>query len=253
MKETRGVVFNIQKFCLHDGPGIRTTIFLKGCPLRCLWCANPESQRRTFERDAEGTTYGEETTVNEIMREVVKDKPFYEESGGGVTLSGGEPLYQPDFARAILAACKAEGLHTAIETTGAVAQEVLLRAAEWVDLFLFDVKHYDPEKHKAGTGVDNRQIAQNLRLLTDGGYSVIVRIPVIPAFNAASSDARRFGEWLAGLGVSRVELLPFHQFGERKYALLGKKYAMEGVPPLKEEALAGYKEMLGAYQLSVIV
>lgn len=245
--DTRGIVFNIQKFCLHDGPGIRTTAFLKGCPLRCQWCANPESQQQGIERDTEGTVYGEEKTVAQVMDAILQDVPFYEESGGGVTLSGGEPLGQIDFACALLGACKDRGIATAVETTGAVAPEALGRAAPLTDLFLFDVKHHDRQRHKAGTGVDNALILENLRWLIEGGHRVQVRIPVIPGFNGSLGDARAFGQLLGGMGAKDVELLPFHQFGEKKYTLLGKAYAFNGKPAMNREDLIEYRKVLDGW------
>lgn len=239
----RGIVFNIQKFCVHDGPGIRTTVFLKGCPLRCLWCANPESQFGDIETDARGNVYGEEKTVDEVMAEVLKDKPFYEESGGGITLSGGEPLYQADFALSLLRACKELDINTALETTGFAGRGDLELASKLTDLFLFDVKHVDAIKHKAGTGADNAIIIENLLWLIRNGKRVIARIPVIPGFNFSKADARLISAFLADAGVERVDLLPFHQFGENKYELLGREYALKGAPALREESLREYEEI----------
>lgn len=246
---TTGIIFNVQKFSINDGPGIRTLIFFKGCPLRCLWCSNPESQNPFPEQDREKTIYGREETIDSLMRVILQDEPFYEESGGGVTLSGGEPLLQADFAIELLRTLHDQNIHTAVETTGAVAAKSFEKAAEYIDLFLFDVKHYDAEKHKRYTGMANKEILRNLHYAIDSGEEVLVRIPVIPGVNDALDDARGFCHLLLPLGVRRVELLPFHQFGEKKYWLLERKYAFEGVPALKEEQLNDYRKIFADHGL----
>ncbi len=241
MQET-GIIFNIQKFSLHDGPGIRTAVFLKGCPLRCLWCANPESQSPRIER-GNGVTYGEVKSAEEVMAVVRQDLPFYEKSGGGMTLTGGEPLLQPDFCFELLRLAGEEGIHRAVETAGGVSYSHFERVAPLTDLFLFDLKHHDPEKHLEGTGAPLAGILDNLGRLLSSGAEVTVRIPVIPGFNDSPEDARSLSGLLAGLGAKRVDLLPFHQFGERKYALLNKPYAMAGVRALYPEDLREYREV----------
>lgn len=246
MSATSGLISNIQKYSIHDGPGIRTTVFLKGCPLRCKWCSNPESQNSKAQLLGDGPdsrTY----TVSEVVSICLQDKEFYEESGGGVTLSGGEPLFQSSFALALLTALQAEGIHTAIETTGHVKAEILMKAADVTDLILFDVKHYDTARHKEGTSVDNMLILDNLHRLTDSGYNVLPRIPVIPAFNSSVQDAQQFAALLHEIGLGRVQLLPFHQMGDRKYTLLGIDYAMQGVKPLYPEDLAQYHAAFEPY------
>lgn len=287
-----GVVFNIQKYSIHDGPGIRTIVFLKGCPLRCAWCANPESwtlqpvpaftpasclgcgacaaacPQRAITMDAARHPVfalercdgcgacaeacwsgaikmdGRRMTVAQVMAEVRKDMPFYRNSGGGMTLSGGEALMQPRFSRALLQAARAEGIHTAIETTGFTDPETLRQIADLTDLFLFDVKHVDGTRHKAGTGVHNGQILLNLQQLVDTGSRVQVRIPVIPVFNDTPADARLFAATLLPMGIRDIRLLPFHQMGKHKYALRHLPYAYEGVPSLSEEALQPFKRIL---------
>ncbi len=240
--QAAGIVFNIQKFSLHDGPGIRTAVFLKGCPLRCLWCANPESQSPHIQH-GNGVTYGEVKTAEEVMAVVRQDKPFYMKSGGGMTLTGGEPLLQPDFCFTLLRMAGDEGIHRAIETAGGLPYSHFERVAPLTDLFLFDLKHHDPEKHLAGTGVPLSGILDNLRRLLSSGAEMTVRIPVIPGFNDTPEDARNLSSLLAGLQAKRVDLLPFHQFGEKKYALLNKPYAMAGVPMLHPENLREYREI----------
>ena len=242
--ESRGLVSKIQKFCLHDGPGIRTTVFLKGCGLKCRWCSNPESQAGSgagLETDQRADP--ERLTPDEVVAVCIRDKEFYEESGGGVTLSGGEPLNQPDFAYEILSLLKEEKIHTAVETAGYASQDVFYRIAEKADLLLFDVKHYDEEMHIVGTGVSNKRILQNLEAAAKCGFGLLVRIPVIPDYNNSYEDAKLFSELLNAIGVSRVQLLPFHQFGENKYALTGREYYMKDVRPLDKKDLLGMKDM----------
>ena len=163
MEKYRALIFNIQKFSIHDGPGIRTVVFFKGCPLSCKWCSNPESQSgkiqilKPVRKGDREQVCGKYMDIDSVMFEVLQDKAFYEESGGGVTVSGGEPLVQIDFVQALLSACKKEGLHTAVETTGFAAPEVFKRIFDVTDLFLFDVKHYDRQKHLQGTGVEVKE------------------------------------------------------------------------------------------------
>ena len=236
-----GTVFNIQRFSLHDGPGIRTVVFLKGCPLRCLWCANPESQSPACQTASDGTAYGERLSDEAVWRVVERDIPFYEESGGGLTLSGGEPLMQPEFACSLLERAKAAGLHTAIETTGFAPFSVISRLIPHTDLWLYDVKHHDGVAHRAGTGVDNAGILENLKTLAASGASVVARIPVIPGFNDAPSDAGVLASLLVNAGIGCADLLPFHQMGEKKYQTLGMAYALSGEKPLRAEALSSYR------------
>lgn len=246
MSERTGIVFNIQKFSLHDGPGIRTVVFLKGCPLRCRWCANPESQDPAPRQLENGLTLAadrQRKTVEEVAAVCLQDRDFYEESGGGVTLSGGEALAQPDFAAGLLQELRARGVHTALETTGYARPEIFDRVTALADLLLFDMKHWDPERHRAGTGVDNRLILDNMARAVGRGQEVLPRLPVIPGFNDSMEDAAGFVGRLREVGADRVQLLPFHQFGENKYALLGREYAYRDVPALHEEELAGFRQV----------
>lgn len=283
--ETKGIVFNIQKFSTDDGPGIRTTVFLKGCPLSCLWCANPESQSRRIEplwhakscrscrrcievcpesamTEKSGivvidrsrcsgcgicarscpskalTMEGMEQSVAEVVRVCLQDLPFYEESGGGVTLSGGEILMQPVFSRALLRALKEEGIHTAAETTGFASADVFVQTTADVDLLLFDMKHWDRTRHIEGTGVPNDLPLSNMKAAIAAGKDVLPRLPIIPGFNDSAEDAYGFARVLRAAGAAKCQLLPFHPFGENKYALLGRKYAYEGRISMKKEALA---------------
>lgn len=239
-----GRIFNIQKFSINDGPGIRTTVFFKGCPLSCRWCSNPESQNRyasIADAMTDETFCGREVTVEDVMAEVIKDEPFYQQSGGGMTLSGGEVLQQADFAIALMQDAKSRGIHSAVETTGFASPERFDRFLPYPDLFLFDFKHSDPEMHKKYTGVDNAPILRNLRTAVETGKEVVVRIPVIPGFNTGILRAREMAKVLAEIGVKEVNLLPFHQFGEKKYEQLGVEYEYTGVRQLHEASLERYR------------
>ena len=245
MEENTGLIFNIQKFSIHDGPGIRTTVFFKGCPLQCRWCSNPESQNR-YARRTEGMEdpafRGRRYTVDEVMALVRQDKPFYERSGGGMTFSGGDVLQQAEFAADLADAAHREGIHVAAETEGYASEEKFRLLAEHVDLLLYDFKHADREIHFQNTGVYNDRILENLKLAVLWQKPVIARIPVIPGFNASPGDAALMADALAGMGVTEVHLLPFHQLGETKYEKLGVSYAMKGVPQLHPEELEDCRE-----------
>lgn len=233
---------NIQQFSLSDGPGIRTTIFFWGCPLRCWWCSNPESQNQ-YRGILPPGLEAKEYSVEEALSAALRDRVFYEESGGGVTLSGGEPLQQTGFILELLRRLRREGIHTAVETTGYAPSEDLLRVARETDLLLFDCKHYDAEAHRQKTGVSNALILDNLALVLDECQKVIVRIPVIPGFNDSPGDAAQFCRLFRSLGVTAVHLLPFHQFGESKYQKMGLAYKMSGVGQLHPEQLGEYQRV----------
>lgn len=244
-----GIVFNIQKFCLHDGPGIRTTVFLQGCPLACSWCSNAESQdfksQQTRKDDFADEIIQEARTrtVQEVIDVCLQDIDFYSESDGGVTLSGGEPLAQPEFAKSLLKALKENEIHTAVETTGFIKSEIFIEISQWIDLFLFDVKHWNGTKHKKGTGVSNKPILKNLQSLIDMNKNVLPRIPVIPEYNNSLADAEEFAHVFKKLGIKKIQLLPFHQFGEKKYEALNKHYDYKDFPSLNEEDLLDYKQV----------
>lgn len=290
MKNIKACIFNIQKYSIHDGPGIRTVVFFKGCPLKCLWCSNPESQNSALqitwdeskclkclhcvhnckqkaislnnnciEIDSKKCVScfncvkscpkkalvieGKYLSLSEVMEDILKDKVFYEESNGGVTLSGGEVLEQYEFATELLKLLKENNIHTAIETTGYTSNEIFSDFIENVDLLLFDVKHYNREKHFKATNVYNDIIIENLKIAIEKGKEVIIRIPVIPTINASLEDAKGFCKLLKSTGATKVNLLPFHQFGQKKYELLNKNYSFKNVEQLHEEDLSKYKKI----------
>ena len=242
----KGLIFNIQKFSINDGPGIRSTVFFTGCPLSCRWCSNPESQNRNKEAVRvckDPKLMGKEWTVEEVLKEVEKDRCFYEESGGGMTLSGGEVLQQHNFAVALLTEAKKRSLHCAAETTGYAPREIFAEFVRHIDLLLFDMKHSDREIHREKTGVYNDIIIDNMRYAVEQKVPVIARIPVIPRFNASLGAAREMAALLKDIGIKEVHLLPFHQFGEKKYEQLGLAYEMLGVKQMHPEMLEKYQKV----------
>jgi pyruvate formate lyase activating enzyme len=257
MMTPKGLLFNIQKFSLHDGPGIRTVVFFQGCPLSCYWCSNPESQ--TADPSGRGGADARnsmdatrEYDLEETLAICLQDRPFYDDEStqqtspgtrGGVTLSGGEVLAQPEFAAALLRVLKSEGIHTAIETSGYAPPDVFREVTAAADLLLFDIKHYDDRRHAEGTGVHHKLILDNLKSALTAGKAILPRIPVIPGFNNAPEDAQGFARLLTSLGCKNVQLLPFHQFGEKKYETLQIPYALRGVPQLHPEDLEAYRKI----------
>ena len=240
----KGILFNIQKFSLHDGAGIRTTLFFKGCNLRCRWCANPESQKMEPEQLGAETT-GRAYTLEEVLAEAMRDKPFYDRSGGGVTLSGGEPLLQADFAAALCRQLRERGVNVSMETAACVPLATFQKVFPLLDSAHIDLKHYDPAKHQTYTGVDNQQILENIAYALSQPVPVVLRVPVIPGFNDAPADMEAFRALFHRLGAKSVQLLPFHQMGESKYAKMGLPYAYAGVPQLHEEDLNDLAAILG--------
>jgi pyruvate formate lyase activating enzyme len=263
-----GVIFDIKKFAIHDGPGIRTTVFFKGCPLTCRWCHNPEGwtiaaqhihheercigcgdcvqlcPHHAIEASDNGMSWDDEScmqcktcvqtcpseahefigqavSIDEVVEKIKKDIIFYDASHGGVTFSGGEPLMQADFLLNLLKACGQLDLHRTVDTTGYAEAELLLAVADHTDLFLYDIKHMDPENHKSYTGVSNEKILNNLKLLARHGANVNIRIPVIPGFNVNAENINRTGAFVSSLpGVREINLLPFHNAATGKYARL---------------------------------
>lgn len=227
MTERKAIIFDIQRNSYVDGPGIRTTVFFKGCNLRCAWCHNPESQSplpQLMREKDQITECGKEYTVDEVMKVVCKDKRFYERSGGGVTFSGGEPMLQIDFLSEILKECQKNGIHTAVDTAGHVPFAYFERILPYTDLFLYDVKCADSETHKRYTGVENELILENLCALLKMDKRVWVRVPVIPTVNDSEAELERIKDLIATCGTpERIELLPYHAMGEHKYKALGRK------------------------------
>ena len=235
----RGRIFNIQRFSIHDGPGIRTIVFFKGCAMRCAWCCNPESQSFNIEELTEGgktKTVGRDVTVEEIMPEILSDMPYYRRSGGGITLSGGEVLCQADFAAELLRASKESGLHTAIESAASLPYSNIEKLLPYLDLYLCDIKHMDGKRHKEYTGHDNALILENVKRLSKSGVKLIIRTPVIPSFNDTENDIREIAHFARAIGASEYHLLPYHRLGEDKYAGLGRTYSMKDIlPPSREK------------------
>jgi len=239
-QDIKGRIFNIQRFSIHDGPGIRTIVFFKGCFMRCAWCCNPESQRGEIETLIEKDkpkVVGRDVGVWDIMPEILADLPYYRRSGGGVTLSGGEVLCQADFAKELLKACKEEGLHTAVESAASSSFSEIEKILPYLDLYLMDIKHMDSAKHKEYTAVSNERILENARKIANSGVELIIRTPVIPGFNDTPEEIRAISHFAKTLpGVREHHLLPYHRLGMDKYAGLGRNYALkETEPPTKEK------------------
>jgi pyruvate formate lyase activating enzyme len=294
-------VFNIQRYSIHDGPGIRTTVFFKGCPLRCKWCSNPESLNpypEIFVRGARCNRCGKclevcvpgalelnmdgilldrskcdlcmkcvdscltgaiEITgrymnVEEVAEECSKDELFYRNSGGGVTLSGGDPLYQPEFARYLLMACKERGISTALDTSGHANWDVLDMVLQYTDLVLYDIKHIDPEIHYSGTGVKNSLILKNLERIADTKRTrVWIRVPVVPGYNDSEQYMERLAKTLAKIPIEKISLLGYHEWGKPKYGFLGRDYPLDGSVPLSQERLQSLSNLMQSEGLQVTV
>jgi len=298
-QQVSGIVFDIKKFSIHDGPGIRTTVFLKGCPLHCWWCHNPESQRlqpeimlrgqrciecaACLEACAQGAisingsgvvtdrnlciqcgictescfteareVVGRRMTVSQVMAEIEKDLSFYDESGGGVTFSGGDPLLQRDFLLALLIACREKEIHTAVDTSGAFAWRTLDKIRPYVDLFLFDVKTMDDERHKRVTGVSNQLILHNLQMLSEFGHKIVLRLVIVPGINDHEENIRQTGAFAASLPhLESVSLLPYHDTAVHKYANLDRIYPMPDVSAPPAEQMIHFAEVLRGCGLAV--
>ncbi|MBN1822461.1 MAG: glycyl-radical enzyme activating protein [Prolixibacteraceae bacterium] len=248
-----GVVFDIKRFAVHDGPGIRITIFLKGCPLSCWWCHNPESisaapQKVKKQLKLNGKVYTEEETVgkevgvSEVMQEVARERIVMEESGGGVTFSGGEPMLQSDFLLDLLMASKKEGYHTSVDTSGLARQEDFEKIIPFTDLFLFDLKIMNEELHKKYTGVSNRKILDNLKFLSDNKKTIRIRIPVVKDVNDSEENISQTIFFLKTLkGIEQVDLLPYHHIGKSKYERFGLKYKMPDQIETSDEEIQAIK------------
>ena len=287
MTEPSATIFNIQRYSIDDGPGIRTIVFLKGCPLRCLWCCNPESQHPQPEVTHNATLcvqcgrcaaacpngairmtetgpvidrekcvgcgtcaeacipgamkrIGDARTVSDVYRIAYKDAAFYQESGGGVTVSGGEPLMHIDFVCELFRRCHEDGINTAVETCGMVPREALERVMPLTDLFLYDIKQMDSARHKELTGVGNEQIQDNLAWLVSQGANILIRLPLIPGMNDADADMRAVCARMKALGLTHAELMPYHNYGMGKYEQLGLEYSLTA---LQKHSQARLKEI----------
>ena len=294
-----GNIFDIKQYAIHDGPGIRTTVFFKGCPLSCRWCHNPESISSTTQRfyrrqrcigcqecvhacpqnavqfSADGLTHtpcdcifcetcagvcpaeaisfiGRRMTVDEVVGEITKDTIFYDESDGGITISGGEPLMQPTFLMELLDACGKLDLHRTVDTSGHADTRLLLQTATRTDLFLYDLKHMDPIKHADFTGVTNEKILINLKILNRQGADIAVRFPIVPGFNSEPENVDRTGAFVASLaGVSRLHILPYHCGAVAKYKNLGLKNDPLKVAEPSRDFLASIAARLEQFNLDV--
>jgi pyruvate formate lyase activating enzyme len=253
----QGIVFDIKRFAVHDGPGIRTTVFLKGCPLKCLWCHNPEgivhepvSTVKKVKLDGfefnQAETAGQLMDSQFIVKQIVRDRLFMEDSGGGVTFSGGEPTFQPEFLLALLQECKKEGLHTAVDTSGFAAQSVYKEILPYTDIFLFDLKHANPQKHIDATGVTLQSIIDNLAFVLSRKKRVRIRIPVIPGFNFNENDMMDILLLLKSLtgNIEQIDLLPYHTIARNKYKRFNIESRMpENVKGLKKEDLHAFVDL----------
>lgn len=237
----RGRIFDIQKFSVHDGPGIRSIVFLKGCALRCKWCCNPESQSYDIQQmnmDGKIKTVGRDVTVAEVMDEVLKDFPYFRRSGGGITLSGGECLLQPEFSTALLKAAKHNGISTAIESTGFAKYEVIEKLLPYLDVYLMDIKHINSEKHRLFTSQPNERILENAKKIAKDAKRLIIRVPVIPGFNDTVEEITDIAKFAKSLdNVTEIHLLPYHRYGTDKYKWLGRKYELENIISPSEEKM----------------
>ena len=237
-----GRIFDIQRYSIHDGAGIRTLVFLKGCALRCRWCCNPESQEsgiQTMLVRGEAKTIGKDVSVQEVFEVIERDRPYYRRSGGGVTLSGGESLLQPEFAKNLLKICKENGIQTAMESTGCASYETIAEILPYLDQFLYDIKHINSAKHKEFTGRSNELMLENAKKTAYSGQTeLIIRVPVIPTFNSEPREISEIAKFAAGLpSVKKLHLLPYHRLGQDKYEGLGRDYLMKNITPPTQEQM----------------
>ena len=231
--KAKGIVLDVEHAATKDGPGIRTVVFLKGCPLRCMWCHNPESWNPKIEKYPDGTVIGRERSVDDVLEEVSRDKAFYDASGGGLTVSGGEPLLRWQFVRELFARAKTAGISTAIETSGYAAELHIRELMPVTDLWLYDIKGMDSAKHKEHAGIDNAAILRNLRMLDANGAKIVLRCPMIPGVNDFPANLRALGALADALkGVTEVDVEPYVAYGIDKAHKLGLMvYEAPSAPP----------------------
>ena len=239
---TKGRIFDIQRYSIHDGNGIRTIVFLKGCVLRCRWCCNPESQEydiQTMMVQGQPKIIGRDVTVKEVMKTVEKDRQYYWRTGGGLTLSGGESLCQPEFATALLRAAQDSGISTAMESMGCAKWETIEQLLPYLDQYLLDIKHMNPRKHQEFTGRSNELMIENaMKIAKSGMTELSIRVPVIPGFNDTEEEIRQIAAYTATLpNVKRMHLLPYHRLGQDKYTGLNREYLMGDVKPPSNEQM----------------
>jgi pyruvate formate lyase activating enzyme len=295
-----GIIFNIQRFSIYDGPGIRTTVFFKGCPLNCLWCSNPEGinskpeilvsdggcihcgkckevcpesavislegnkkERIDLDKCTECMEcvsacptrtldcIGKYASIDEIVEELGRDSLFYRNSGGGITVSGGEPLLQAQFARGLLSKCKESGFHVTLDTTGFASRDILRTILKFVDLVLFDIKHLDDTSHKHGTGVSNSLILSNFEK-TAQSVRTWLRYPIIPGFNDATEHVEGVADLAFKVGIEKVSLLPYHEWGKHKYAKLGREYSFASYA-VSSDQLFEIKQIFESKRMSVTI
>ena len=294
-----GMIFDIKKYAIHDGPGIRTTVFFKGCPLHCWWCQNPEGQdpkpellyrksrcidcgecakncpqeaislvgphvsinreycvlcdncSRICPSDALSIA-GKQMSVKEILEEIEKDVTFFNESGGGVTFSGGEPLLQHDFLNALLIECKERDIHTIVQTCGFAPYKIIDRVRDNVDIFLYDIKIMDDRKHVKYTGASNGRILENLKKLAENGNRIVISFPIIPGINDDEKNVTRIAQFIQPLpNIDRVNLLPYHRAGIEKYKNLGKPYKLDRIQPPSDQSIKSIKEKIESFGIRV--
>ena len=249
--QVKGRIFDIQRFSVHDGPGIRTIIFFKGCALRCKWCCNPESQSfeiQTMNMDGKEKVVGKDVTVSEIMETVLRDMPYYRRSGGGITLSGGEATLQPEFAEALLRTCKQYGINTAIESTAIADFSVIQRFLPFIDTYLMDIKHINSKKHEEFTTKPNERILENAKKLDKHANKLIIRVPVIPTFNATKEEIGEIAKFVSELeNTNEIHLLPYHKFGTDKYRWLGREYTLGDIKTPSDEFMEELKMTVESY------
>lgn len=247
--KTKGRIFDIQRYSIHDGPGIRTIVFLKGCVLRCRWCCNPESQEyeiQTMNVLGKPKIIGRDVTVEEVLEEVERDRNFYRRSKGGLTLSGGECLCQPDFSRDLLRAAKEVGITTAIESMGCAQYETIERILPYLDTYLMDIKHMNSVKHKEFTGKSNELMIENaMKIAKSGQTNLVIRVPVIPTFNDTEEEILAIAKYAEQLpNVTKIHILPYHRLGQDKYDGLGRKYTLTEILPPNNEHMEQLKRVV---------